>query len=107
LEEATLVSSPEWFCAGCAFKDTEHDVRAHARQMRHEFGASEVFRIRMRGVDVTAIGVTGFAAEGALLSYVHANRCPVSSCPSPVLEDDQVLRHMRSHIANGEWQPPR
>ena len=97
---------PEWFCAGCAFKDAEHEVRAHARRLRHDFGASEVFGLRMYGSDLTSVGVSGFSAEGALLSYVHANRCPVAWCPSLVLEDDEVLGHMRRHIAQGDWLPP-
>jgi hypothetical protein len=99
------VSEPAWFCAGCTFKDAEHDVRVHAARMRHEFGASEVFR--MAPLEVTSIGVTGFGAKGDMFSFVHANFCPVADCSSRVLEDDEVLEHMRRHAARSEWQPPR
>jgi hypothetical protein len=98
-----------WFCAGCTFEGSEHDVRIHAEHMRHEFGVSEIFRMkpfRSTSIDFTSIGVTGFGAKGALPTFVHLNSCPVSGCPNRVLEDDEALEHMQRHIALGEWQPP-
>jgi hypothetical protein len=98
------VSEPEWFCAGCAFKDAQHDVRVHAARMRHEFGASEV--LRMPPFGVVSIGVTGFGALGDMFTFVHSNFCPISSCSHRVLEDSEVQTHMRNHVARGEWRPP-
>jgi hypothetical protein len=100
----------KWFCAGCTFEGEEHDVRVHAERMRHEFGASEVFRakpFRFASIDMTSIGVTGFNAEGYPFSFIHLNECSVAGCPNPVLEDGDVLEHMRGHFDRGEWPPPR
>jgi hypothetical protein len=99
----------KWFCVGCIFEGGEHDVRVHAERTHHEFGASEIFLLKPLGptsIDFTSIGVTGFGAKGAAPIFVHLYRCPVSGCPNPVLEDDEVLEHMRGHFTRGEWPPP-
>jgi hypothetical protein len=98
----------KWFCAGCTFEGAEHDVRVHAERMCHEFGVYESFLMKpfdSTSIDFTSIGVTGFGAAGSSFTFIHLNRCRLSGCPNPVLEDDEVLEHMRGHFTRGEWPP--
>jgi hypothetical protein len=103
---AQEMSDVKWFCAECSFEGSQQDVRVHARALGHIFGAGEW--LFLKDLETMSMGVTGCAApEGVVPTWVHANWCYIPNCSNPVLEDDEVIPHIREHVANGEWPPPQ
>jgi hypothetical protein len=99
-----MVSDVEWFCAECSFDGSQQELREHAARLEHVFGAGEW--LFLRDIEILSMGVTGCGApEGVVPTWVHANWCSVPDCKSPVLEDDEVIEHIRQHFINGEWPP--
>jgi hypothetical protein len=91
------VSGPMWFCAQCDLRGSETAMRAHGTITGHEVGAHEV--VFHKDMEVISLGATGAGPKNSAFSYVHANWCPVEDCPNRVLEDDEILVHLRNHIA--------
>ena len=94
-----------WFCAECALEGSQGEVREHHLQSGHIFASGECLYLKdavYTGLSNMSIGVTGYYAEDAKPTWVHANWCYVPGCSSPVLEDNELRDHVRQHVANGD-----
>ena len=91
----------EWFCAECEFDGTEDEVKAHALELWHRYGAGEW--LYMPDFKVMTFGVTAAPLpDGMEPTWIHANFCDREGCPSPAIgEDDEVRDHIRRYHPKG------
>ena len=91
----------QWFCAECEFDGSEGEVKVHALEFWHRYGAGEW--LFMPDFKVMTWGVTGCPLpDGIEPTWIHANFCCREGCPSPVVgEDHEVPDYIRKYDPKG------